>query len=138
MKYLCAVDGSTAAKKAFDASLRMLRRDQDELYLVSVQDSSALEELFSNLDAKSKRRHELEKLVDEYVKTAKEQGFRNVTSRVLVGGSARDVITDEAEKERCDVVVIGARGHTKLSRMLIGSVSDYVVKHAPCSVMVVK
>ena len=37
-----------------------------------------------------------------------------------------------------DLVVLGAQGHSALSRMLLGSVSDFVATHAPCSVLVVR
>ncbi len=48
------------------------------------------------------------------------------------------VILSEAEDLDCDLIVIGARGHSLLGRLLIGSVSDNVATHAKCSVLVVR
>lgn len=48
------------------------------------------------------------------------------------------VILAEANDLNCDLIVIGARGHSFLGRLLIGSVSDSVATHAKCSVMVVR
>ena len=48
------------------------------------------------------------------------------------------VILSEAEDLDCDLIVIGARGHSLLGRLLIGSVSDSVATHAKCSVLVVR
>ena len=47
-------------------------------------------------------------------------------------------ICDRAENWGADVIVIGRRGHRGLSELLLGSVSNYVVHHAPCSVLVVQ
>jgi nucleotide-binding universal stress UspA family protein len=48
------------------------------------------------------------------------------------------VILAEAEDLDCDLIVIGARGHSLIGRLLIGSVSDSVATHAKCSVLVVR
>lgn len=48
------------------------------------------------------------------------------------------VILNEAEDLGCELIVIGARGHSFLGRLLIGSVSDSVATHAKCSVLVVR
>lgn len=48
------------------------------------------------------------------------------------------LILSEADDQDCDLIVIGARGHSLLGRLLIGSVSDSVATHAKCSVLVVR
>ena len=48
------------------------------------------------------------------------------------------VILSEAADLDCDLIVIGARGHSFFGRLLIGSVSDSVATHAKCSVLVVR
>jgi nucleotide-binding universal stress UspA family protein len=53
-------------------------------------------------------------------------------------GHPRTVIVDEAKKWRADLIVMGSHGRTGLSRLLLGSVAQYVVSHAPCSVEVVR
>ncbi len=54
----------------------------------------------------------------------------------VVFGSPGEEIVRFAAQERVDVIVVGRRG-AGLSRALLGSTSDYVVKHAPCPVTVV-
>lgn len=53
-------------------------------------------------------------------------------------GNSRDAIVETAKTEKIDVVVVGSRGLGTLSRLLLGSVSDYVVKHSPCPVLVAR
>lgn len=58
--------------------------------------------------------------------------------RVCRPGHPVKVILAEAEERGCDLVVIGARGHSFIGRLLIGSVSDSVATHAKCSVLIVR
>lgn len=53
-------------------------------------------------------------------------------------GYASEVIVEVAGSGGYDLVVIGSRRHGAVSRLMVGSVSDKVVHHAPCSVLVVK
>ncbi len=59
-------------------------------------------------------------------------------SFVTKEGHAGYEITDFAKKNGFDLVVLGATGHSMLSRILLGSVSDYVATHAHCSVLTVR
>jgi nucleotide-binding universal stress UspA family protein len=53
-------------------------------------------------------------------------------------GDPRTEIVDEATEWRADLIVVGSHGHTGLTRLLLGSVAQAVVAHAPCSVEVVR
>ena len=53
-------------------------------------------------------------------------------------GNAGSAIVTYAEDHGCTQIVMSARGHTPLTHLLLGSVSDYVVHHAPCPVTIVR
>jgi nucleotide-binding universal stress UspA family protein len=53
-------------------------------------------------------------------------------------GDARSAIIAEADEWNADLVVMGSHGHSGLHRLLMGSVAQAVVAHAPCSVEVVR
>lgn len=53
-------------------------------------------------------------------------------------GSCNLGIGDRAKDWNADVIVIGRRGRKNISEMFLGSVSNYVIHHAPCSVLVVQ
>lgn len=47
-------------------------------------------------------------------------------------------IGDRAKQWGADLIVVGRRGHRNISEVLLGSVSNYVIHHAPCSVLVIQ
>jgi universal stress protein A len=56
----------------------------------------------------------------------------------LVEGDAARAILREAREMDCDAIVMGTHGRTGLSRLLLGSVAEEVVRKARCSVVVVR
>lgn len=62
-----------------------------------------------------------------------------VTAEFLVWeGDPGTSIAAAAEAENADMVVVGTRGRSGAERMILGSVSDHVVRNAPCPVLVVR
>ena len=59
-------------------------------------------------------------------------------SLILTAPSAKDAIVDFAFKVDADTLVISRRGLSELEKMVLGSVSDYCIKHAPCNVVLIK
>lgn len=53
-------------------------------------------------------------------------------------GNVKEAIVDEAKNFGADLIIVGSHGYGFLNRMLLGSVSDFVIHHAPCSVLVVR
>lgn len=73
-------------------------------------------------------------LVDE---TAERLRGRGLTAEgVVKNGAPGKVIVTEAKEWAAAVIVIGSHGRGGLGRLLMGSVAQYVIDHAPCSVEV--
>ncbi len=53
-------------------------------------------------------------------------------------GDPGDLICQIAREEAVDLILVGRRGRSGLSEMLLGSVSNHVMHHAPCSVLTVQ
>lgn len=53
-------------------------------------------------------------------------------------GSTWDTIVQYAKETAIDLIVMGSHGRTGLSHVLLGSVAERVVQHAPCSVLTVR
>ncbi len=58
--------------------------------------------------------------------------------RLVRIGATHDVIVQYARESAIDLIVLGTHGHTGLRHVLLGSVAERVVQHAPCSVLTVR
>ena len=83
--------------------------------------------------ARSKARETL----DRGVALCSEEGV-SAKAQLLESASIVQAILELAEKEQVDLIVMGTRGMTGFKKLLLGSVSDGVVTHAHCSVLVVR
>jgi nucleotide-binding universal stress UspA family protein len=68
-----------------------------------------------------------------YTDKATEAGV--ATEFTQASGSPGRAICKLAETWEADLIVVGRRGHSGLSELILGSVSNYVLHHAPCSVL---
>lgn len=80
--------------------------------------------------------NQAEALVAKTAQVLRSHGLE-VTTQVEQGEPKSQII-DTAEKWGADLVVVGSHGRSGLERFLIGSVSDAVARHAPCSVQIVR
>lgn len=61
----------------------------------------------------------------------------NVSFLVWTGDPGESIVS-AAEAENVDLVVVGTHGRGAIGRLLLGSVSDHVVRNAPCPVLVIR
>lgn len=66
------------------------------------------------------------------------EGANATVRSVHPQGHAGNTIVHQAAEDKADLIVIGAKGHSAIARMFIGSVSNFVATHADCSVLVVR
>lgn len=74
-------------------------------------------------------------LLDEVTARLPAQGI--TVEAIVKDGGARKVIVKDAQEWEADLIVMGSHGYGPIKRMILGSVSQYVVDHAPCSVEIV-
>ncbi|MEZ6068444.1 MAG: universal stress protein [Planctomycetaceae bacterium] len=79
-------------------------------------------------------RSEATKLLSQ--KATRCQEWAGSVETLLLAGHPADELLQSIESVHPDVVVVGSRGLGAVRRMLLGSVSERIVKHAPCSVLV--
>ena len=80
------------------------------------------------------------KKVEKFLNTAKNQVTKNSVSfkkKILFGHEAKRII-DFAQKQRFDLIVMGARGRGVMKQMFLGSVSNTVVHNSKVPVLIIK
>jgi nucleotide-binding universal stress UspA family protein len=143
-KILLATDGSRFSNKAADYGLDMAEKlgaDVLALYVVNLKhfEIYALEhhdDISGYEDENRRMRKEGADALDYVVIRAREKGVSLETK--IVRGYPADEIMKAAKDEGVDLIVVGNLGKTGIGRMLLGSVSEAVVRNAPCPVLVVR
>jgi nucleotide-binding universal stress UspA family protein len=153
-KILVAIDGSEHSMKAAELALEMsekeLRNKTKEgnigLIALTVLDVSKPRKFLSSFIAAptyglrelEEERNAAKHWMDAVRKKAEERKipFRSEIIEGLV--SAEATIVDYAESHEIDLIVVGTRGRTGFSKVLLGSVASRVVEYSHCSVIVVK
>ncbi|ORX63047.1 adenine nucleotide alpha hydrolases-like protein, partial [Hesseltinella vesiculosa] len=84
----------------------------------------------------SKIKEDAHRLLESVVKVLKENGIEAIPK--AVNGDAGDVIVDQADALKADMVIVGSNGRGFIKRQLLGSVSEHLTLNLKCSVLVVK
>lgn len=136
---LVAVDGSEQAELAFKKGIAVAKRNDAELVLGHVIDTRAIQNVAAvdtfTYDSLEK---EADELLDGYVKTAKEAGVKEVRKLIEFGNPKRLLAIDIPEREKTDLILLGATGLNSFERLLIGSSSEYIMRHAKVDILVVR
>lgn len=123
------VDHAAALAEAYDAPLDLLHVVEEATF-PTVYGIDPL--VTSQPDVQKRAREALETLA-----TRVDDHSKPVNVHVLAGYAAGDVV-DFAEQQAADLIVMATHGRTGLQRFLIGSVTEKVVRSAPCPVFTVK
>ncbi|MBK9156231.1 MAG: universal stress protein [Chloracidobacterium sp.] len=147
MKVLFATDGGKQCEAAAEALIRLTFQAGDELKIISVVDMAlpmAIDIyggfLPDTTELEKTARENASKVVEESAEKVKESLGENspTISTDILFGSPDSRIVETAEEWKADLIVVGSHGYNRWERLLLGSVSDSVVHHAPCSVLVVR
>lgn len=144
MIILIATDGSKNAGKAVDYGIRVaakmdagvlgvyvINMKSLELFAIGHHDSIAGYE-----EENAKHRREGEEALEYLASKCRQAGVK--CSTVIVRGYPADEIVKIAEKEKPAMIVVGSLGKSNVEHMLMGSVSESVVRKAPFPVLVVR
>jgi nucleotide-binding universal stress UspA family protein len=147
MKVLIATDGSDCSKRAIEnayelvacahgASIRIISVYEDS-YPLAVEPYAVSAEFYQQIiEAACQQAEKIAAAAtDDFRRRMGEMNI-DLTTKVLKRSPEHQIIED-AQRWKADIIVVGSHGRGFWGRML-GSVSDAVIHHAPCSVLVVR
>lgn len=149
MKILLATDGSNFSKAAIDALANIVAKPENAIFkIVSTHEFPAMLASDPFIGASAEYYDGIEKAGHRKAKEAVEQAETrirslfpevslNITAEVL-SGSPQRVLVEKAKAWGADLIVVGSHGYGFWSRAMLGSVSNSIAHHAPCSVLVVR
>jgi nucleotide-binding universal stress UspA family protein len=143
-KILYPTDFSDVSKKALDYIKQLKGAGTEEVVVLHVIDEREIEHI-AHLPELNVSIEELEKHKREYAEQEmkaietelKNSGFK-VKTRIDKGIPFRDILKAEVEEKDVSVVVLGSHGKSCITEMLLGSVSEKVVRKSSKPVLVVR
>ena len=135
-----AVDGSKEAELAFRKSIDVaLRNVGSTLHIIHVIDTSivtSVDMLYENMIELVQKHGEV--LLDNYKTQAHDAGVQNVNT-VMTKGVPKTVLSKKlSDLVEVDLIICGASGLNAVERILIGSSTEAIVRHAKCDVLIVR
>jgi nucleotide-binding universal stress UspA family protein len=130
-RILLAVDGSEHSKKAAAAAAEIAQGSGGEVHVLHVHEVGAFAPLESSVESQA--------LVDGVVEELLGAGVKAVGDAVGARtGSTAATVLDGARTFDSDLIVMGTRGLSEFSGLLLGSVAHKVIHHADCPVLVTR
>jgi nucleotide-binding universal stress UspA family protein len=136
---LVAIDGSEASQQAFNRALDIAKAGNASLHAAYIVETG----LFSSLPADNTveimynvLKHEGDSVLAKAKGQATAVGV-TFTPHIKFGHAGSEVIA-LADKIHADLIIVGSHGKSQADRLLIGSVSTFVVTHSKVSTMVVR
>ncbi len=139
-RILVAVDGSENADRAFEYAAYIAKRcEADRLFIINV-----IEGFGRNLGTWEKHdsivkemKQNSKDLLEKYKSKAISEAFTSAEIITAAGNPGEEILR-VAEKEKMDTIVMGSRGLSTVSKLLLGSVSHNVLHNANCPVTIVR
>ncbi|QDV83877.1 universal stress protein [Stieleria sp.] len=137
---LLAIDGSTPSIEAAKLLAHLPHPDSLDLTVLSVVQRPFIHSSYATGELLEKAFERDKAFANETFRQVAEMfdGANVTIKHAMREGPVGESIVELAGSQKRDLVVVGAKGHSQITRLLLGSVSDHVATHAPCSTLVVR
>lgn len=136
---MVAVDGSSAAELALKKAINVALRNDCRLTIAHVIDTRALQSV-TTFDAEVYKQleEEAKALITGYEKEALAAGLDQVETVIEFGNPKTLLATTIPDDHGVDLILVGATGLNAFERLLIGSSSEYILRHAKVDLLIVR
>jgi nucleotide-binding universal stress UspA family protein len=135
-KILVGYDGSQESERALELALAIANTMDSKVEVLAVAQPSEPPTAVQMQAVIDDAREHYDKALRRIADAAKENGIE-IETAVAVGHPAEQIIR-QAERGLADLIVVGRRGLSALEKMVMGSVSERVLRYAPCPVLVTR
>jgi nucleotide-binding universal stress UspA family protein len=140
MKVLMGIDDSKYAAEIARAFVAQFRAENTEVLVLHVLQPLGLmappEMAMGYAPELEEMKKPTQELVECIAKQLRAAGFKAETAVEV--GDVRERILDSASEWRADLIVLGSHGTRGIQRFLLGSVAEFVARHAKCSVQIIR
>ena len=138
-RIMVAIDGSYESELAFEKGINIALRNDAELLLVHVIDTRALQSVATfDTYIYEKLEQEAKDVLSDYESQARKRGLEKIRQIIEFGNPKTLLARDIPDKESVDLIMVGATGFNTFERLLIGSSSEYIMRHAKVDLLVVR
>ena len=135
---LCPVDFSQMSRAVLDYAVFMAQSHQAQLKLIHVVDQLHGFDSYKILHMTAiEITHEMERQARTQLKELVATLPIPATFDIRFGRAADEIVI-QAKEDEVELIVMGSHGRSGISHLLVGSVAESVVRHAPCPVLVVR
>ena len=135
---LCPVDFSQMSRAVLDYAVFMAQSHQAQLKLIHVVDQLHGFDSYKILHMTAiEITHEMERQARTQLKELVVTLPIPATFDIRFGRAADEIVI-QAKDDEVELIVMGSHGRSGISHLLVGSVAESVVRHAPCPVLVVR
>ena len=136
---LVAVDGSVGAELALHKAIHVAKRNQARLVIAHVIDTRALHNVAAfDASVYETLEKEAKELLRSYQEEATEAGLSDVQIIIEFGNPKTILAYDIPKQTGADLMLLGATGLNAFERLLIGSSSEYILRHATIDLLIVR
>ncbi|MGJ8731145.1 universal stress protein [Listeria aquatica] len=138
-RILVAIDGSEQAEKAFADALKLAKDTGASLAMAAVIDTRSFPSFtVEGTTWEEELREEMETVLRGFQEKAEAEGLQSVGTFLERGNPKKMLAEEIPELFGADLLVCGATGLNRVEKMMMGSVSSYLVQHAKCSVLIAR
>ena len=134
-KILVPLDGSQLSQRSLEPALALSEQTGAELLLVRVPTADTLS--FAVSEARQRELAQNALVYLETIRKSNEQPHFSIRTQVLDGDVASAII-DAAHAEQSDLIIMSTHGYSGLTRWVLGSVTEKVLRSAPCPVLAIR
>jgi nucleotide-binding universal stress UspA family protein len=137
-RIMVAFDNSIHAQKALRMGYEIANAHHSYLHIVAVVQLPDYAGTIDEVDEMVREGKKFyEDAMNKAVAEAERQGINRISSKMLYG-HVGETLVKYANENKIDLIITGSHGRSALGKLLLGSVSGFITKHAQCHVLIVR